>query len=58
MMRMPLTVESPAFGNNQTVPERFTDDGQNVSPKLSWSGVLAMQGHILAQGELIGTCQR
>ncbi len=29
---------SNAFENNGKIPEKFTCDGQNISPSLSWSG--------------------
>jgi Raf kinase inhibitor-like YbhB/YbcL family protein len=36
-----LQVQSSAFGPNQPIPRKYTADGQNVSPPLSWSGVPA-----------------
>lgn len=33
-----LTVTSPAFGEGDPVPERFTCDGDDVSPPLAWTG--------------------
>ncbi len=36
---MSMTIESPAFANNESIPARYTDDGANVSPELKWSGV-------------------
>jgi Raf kinase inhibitor-like YbhB/YbcL family protein len=36
---MSLTIQSPAFGQNETIPKRFTGDGEDVSPRLTWSGV-------------------
>ncbi|TIU24795.1 MAG: YbhB/YbcL family Raf kinase inhibitor-like protein, partial [Mesorhizobium sp.] len=36
---MPLTLISPAFPAGGKIPERYTRDGQNVSPPLKWSGV-------------------
>lgn len=36
---MPLTLISPAFPAAGKIPERYTRDGQNVSPPLKWSGV-------------------
>jgi Raf kinase inhibitor-like YbhB/YbcL family protein len=38
---MNLTIESPAFANDTTIPKRFTGDGEDVSPELTWSGVPA-----------------
>lgn len=35
----PLTLASGAFGSGGTIPERYTCDGENVSPPLSISGV-------------------
>lgn len=32
-------LESSAFEEGDTVPARFTCDGDNISPPLSWSGV-------------------
>jgi Raf kinase inhibitor-like YbhB/YbcL family protein len=37
----PITVSSPAFASNAAIPQRFTCDGDNVSPPLAWSGVPA-----------------
>jgi Raf kinase inhibitor-like YbhB/YbcL family protein len=34
-----LMLTSPDFNPGETIPERFTCDGQNVSPALRWSGV-------------------
>ena len=36
---MPMTIRSPAFQNQHSIPARNTCDGQNLSPPLSWSGV-------------------
>ena len=36
---MNLTVNSTAFANKETIPQRFTGDGEDVSPVLSWSGL-------------------
>lgn len=33
-----LTVRSSAFGEGGEIPSRYTCDGENVSPPLSWSG--------------------
>src|SRR3990170_2319319 len=33
-----FSVTSEAFGNDEAIPARFTCDGENVSPPLSWSG--------------------
>lgn len=38
-MSSSFTIWSPAFGNNQTMPKKYTADGENVSPPLQWSGV-------------------
>ena len=34
-----ITVTSSAFAENETVPSRYTCDGENVSPPLAWTGV-------------------
>ena len=34
-----LRLESPAFGDGGEIPERFSCDGDDVSPALSWRGV-------------------
>ena len=36
---MSLTLTSPAFRHNGDIPSRYTCDGDDVSPPLSWSGV-------------------
>jgi Raf kinase inhibitor-like YbhB/YbcL family protein len=36
---MLLTLGSPAFKHNGSIPRRHTCDGDNVSPPLTWSGV-------------------
>jgi Raf kinase inhibitor-like YbhB/YbcL family protein len=35
---MPLKVSSPAFAEGSTIPKKYTGDGENLSPPLSWSG--------------------
>lgn len=34
-----MTVSSPAFGDGKPMPARFTQDGENLSPPLSWEGL-------------------
>ena len=34
-----LTLTSPDFNPGEDIPERFTCDGQNVSPAFRWTGV-------------------
>lgn len=36
---MGLMIESPAFENEQSIPVRFTCDGEDISPGLHWRGV-------------------
>jgi Raf kinase inhibitor-like YbhB/YbcL family protein len=36
---MNIQISSEAFGDGQRVPTKYTQDGQNVSPPLSWKGV-------------------
>lgn len=38
---MPLELRSNAFQSGQTMPARYTCEGENVSPPLSWSGIPA-----------------
>lgn len=35
---MSLTLTSTAFADNSEIPMRYTCDGENISPPLSWSG--------------------
>lgn len=34
-----LAVTSPAFADGAAIPERYTCEGDNLSPPLAWSGV-------------------
>jgi Raf kinase inhibitor-like YbhB/YbcL family protein len=36
---MPIVVKSPAFEEDRPIPGRYTGDGDDVSPPLTWSGV-------------------
>ncbi len=36
---MTMVIQSPEFGNNEAIPKRFSGDGDDVSPLLTWSGV-------------------
>jgi len=36
---MPLTLESSAFEAGATIPKRYTCDGENTSPPMTWAGV-------------------
>ena len=36
---MTMTIRSDAFAQGERIPEKFTGDGQDVSPPLSWDGV-------------------
>lgn len=36
---MALTLKSSAFGNGDTIPSRFTCQGEDISPPLAWTGV-------------------
>lgn len=33
-----MTISSPSFSNGGDIPKKFTCDGADVSPQLSWSG--------------------
>lgn len=35
---MALHVSSPAFLDGQTIPQKYSCDGENVSPPLEWDG--------------------
>lgn len=35
---MSFAISSPAFKAGEFIPARYTDDGQDVSPPLEWSG--------------------
>ena len=34
-----LAISSPAFSSLTTIPQRYTSDGENISPPLQWSKV-------------------
>jgi len=36
---MPLKISSTAFDDGQMIPRRYTCDGDDTSPPLSWTGV-------------------
>jgi Raf kinase inhibitor-like YbhB/YbcL family protein len=36
---MTMRITSPAFDNQKSIPSRFTCEGDDVSPPLSWTGV-------------------
>jgi Raf kinase inhibitor-like YbhB/YbcL family protein len=36
-----MMLASSAFGHNQAIPKKYTCDGKDISPPLSWSGVPA-----------------
>jgi len=36
---MTIQLHSPAFEDGQKIPEKYTADGDNVSPPLEWNGV-------------------
>ena len=38
---MTLSIQSKSFGHNETIPTRYTCDGQDISPPLVWSGIPA-----------------
>ena len=35
---MTLTLVSPAFSDNEAIPARYTCEGDDASPPLTWSG--------------------
>ena len=38
---MGLAIRTSAFAANQRIPERFSRDGENLSPQLEWRGAPA-----------------
>ena len=36
---MPLAITSPAFEHSQPIPQRYTCEGDDISPPLDWSGI-------------------
>lgn len=34
-----LKLQSSVFSDQETIPEKYTGDGENISPPLSWSNV-------------------
>ena len=38
---MPLTLKSPAFAHNGSIPQHYTCQGADESPPLAWSGLPA-----------------
>lgn len=40
-LQVELTVTSTAFGEGQMIPSKYTSDGENVSPDISWGGAPA-----------------
>jgi Raf kinase inhibitor-like YbhB/YbcL family protein len=38
---MAMTLRSEAFADGQAIPRRYTEDGEDLSPPLSWSGLPA-----------------
>ena len=38
---MALTVKSSAFENNGKIPKKYTGEGEDVSPQISWTGAPA-----------------
>lgn len=37
-----MQLKSPSFGQNESIPKKFTCQGANISPALQWSGVPSM----------------
>lgn len=36
---MALRITSPAFEHGESIPRRYTCEGEDISPPLEWSGV-------------------
>jgi Raf kinase inhibitor-like YbhB/YbcL family protein len=34
-----LTISSPAFGHGTSIPKKYSQEGDNVSPPLQWQGI-------------------
>lgn len=40
-LAMALEITSPAFKNNEFIPQKYSCQGENISPPLEWSGAPA-----------------
>ena len=38
---MPLTIGSPAFSENGSIPREYTCEGADTAPELQWAGAPA-----------------
>lgn len=38
---MPMHIDTPAFAPKQRIPDQFTRQGGNISPRVEWSGAPA-----------------
>lgn len=36
---MTFSISSSAFGNGQPIPQKYTCEGENISPELSWKDI-------------------
>jgi Raf kinase inhibitor-like YbhB/YbcL family protein len=36
---MALVIKSTAFAGGETIPKRYTEDGEDISPPLTWTGL-------------------
>lgn len=36
---MPLKIQSPAFGQGEAIPVKYTCEGENISPPLQWTDI-------------------
>jgi phosphatidylethanolamine-binding protein (PEBP) family uncharacterized protein len=52
---MTLTITSTAFPPGSATPSLYACEGKDLSAPVAWK---AMQGQILAQAVLIGTCRK
>ncbi len=43
---MSLNLHSPAFADGEPIPRRYTGDGEDLSPPLSWSGLPPRTMHL------------
>lgn len=59
-----FALTSSAVAGGQSIPRRYTCEGDDLSPELSWTEppegtrLLALEGHVLAVAELVGVYER
>ena len=53
-----ITVWSEAFRIGERIPARYTCDGRDISPPISWTNIPSDTRSITLMGELIGKYSR